>query len=45
MLHSLLTARLAAQRLGRPFTIGEHSRAVARLLELTDNRSLLSAER
>ncbi|HWG01328.1 MAG TPA: STAS domain-containing protein [Trebonia sp.] len=41
---SLLTARTFAVDLGREFAIGSQSQTVARVLELTNARSLLTAQ-
>jgi anti-anti-sigma factor len=41
-LGALLIARACARRRGRHFALGPHSPAVARLLELTGNRSILA---
>ena len=41
-LSAMLTAQLSARRLGRHFALGPHSPIVARLLELTGARSVLT---
>jgi anti-anti-sigma factor len=41
-LGAVLTARASARRRGRHFTLGPHSPVVARLLELTGTRSVLT---
>lgn len=44
-LRVLLTAQASARRHGRHFAVGAHSPSVARLLDMTDTRSLLTAPR
>lgn len=41
-LTAMLTAQISARRLGRHFALGPHSPIVARLLELTGARSMLT---